>query len=197
MADAVELTAYSLDVAANPHRAFRPVPFAFAALMPLATFTALDLPSAHPRPAPTTEVTVALVPRTRVVVSAYAIPPPPPPVIRVPQASIPVVLPELDFERLEFVLGVGVMPARPLSNPDPGAFAARAGLRVGEGATVVFRVHVLISGEVGDLVTEISSGSDAVDAAAAEYVRALEWMPGRIDGRPQGQWVRWGVRLEG
>lgn len=95
-------------------------------------------------------------------------------------------------------VGVGTMvPHRTGNAIDPAPFARRAGLQAGQGATVVLRVEILGSGEVGRVEVEVSGGSEVIDRAAIEFVRALTWEGGMVDGRPTALWVRQGVRLQG
>jgi TonB family protein len=83
------------------------------------------------------------------------------------------------------------------SAPDIRIYASRAELSAGDGATVVLRIEVLVSGEAGEIRVDVSSGRREVDAAAIAYARTQRWTPGRIDGRPEAIWIRWGVHLEG
>ena len=76
-------------------------------------------------------------------------------------------------------------------------FARQAGLQGGFGATVVVRVEVRGTGEVGRVEVDVSGGSRRVDRAAVAYVRALKWIGGRVGNEPQTLWIRWGVRLDG
>jgi TonB family protein len=76
-------------------------------------------------------------------------------------------------------------------------FAHDAGLKYGSGATVVLRVEVRGSGLVGRVEIDASSGNRRVNQAAIAYVRALKWVGGRIDDKPETIWIRWGVRLDG
>jgi TonB family protein len=79
---------------------------------------------------------------------------------------------------------------------DSAPYARAAGLAAGTGATVVLRLEILDSGEVGRVEVEVSGGADAIDQAAIAYVRVLPWAGGMIDGRPASMWIRWGVRLQ-
>jgi len=76
-------------------------------------------------------------------------------------------------------------------------FAHGAGLNYGSGATVVLRVEVHGGGLVGRVEIDASSGNRRIDQAAVAYVRALKWVGGRIDDKPETIWIRWGVRLDG
>jgi TonB family protein len=94
-------------------------------------------------------------------------------------------------------IGVGTMaPHAENGSLDSSPFARAAGLRPGEGATVVLRVEVLGSGDVGRVEIDVSGGSADIDRAAVAYARLLPWVGGMIDGRPATLWIRWGVRLE-
>lgn len=79
--------------------------------------------------------------------------------------------------------------------PDMRPYAQLAGLRPGESAVVVLRVEVLLSGQVGQVEVDVSSGSRQVDEAAMAYARLLAWVPGRFDGTGKTTWVRQGIRL--
>jgi TonB family protein len=76
-------------------------------------------------------------------------------------------------------------------------YLQRAGLRRGEGATVVLRIEVLESGDPGRIEIDASSGSQQIDQAAVDYARIQHWYAGRANGAPRPMWVRWGVRLQG
>jgi TonB family protein len=76
-------------------------------------------------------------------------------------------------------------------------YLQQAGLRPGEGATVVLRIEVLDSGDPGRIEIDASSGSQQVDQAAVDYARIQHWYAGRANGAPRPMWVRWGVRLQG
>ena len=76
-------------------------------------------------------------------------------------------------------------------------FAHGAGLNYDSGATVVLRVEVRGGGLVGRVEIDASSGNRRIDQAAIAYVRALKWVGGRIDDKPETIWIRWGVRLDG
>jgi TonB family protein len=75
-------------------------------------------------------------------------------------------------------------------------YLQQAGLRPGEGATVVLRIEVLESGDPGRIEIDASSGSRQVDQAAVDYARIQHWYAGRANGAPRPMWVRWGVRLQ-
>jgi TonB family protein len=75
-------------------------------------------------------------------------------------------------------------------------YLQQAGLRSGEGATVVLRIEVLESGDPGRIEIDASSGSQQVDQAAVDYARIQHWYAGRANGAPCPMWVRWGVRLQ-
>jgi hypothetical protein len=146
---------------------------------------------------PATESLVSVILRPKVIVSrdqtAAAL------VVRVPQLS-PMVyaeeIPAIVHPTLA-VMGIGTMPPRPeIGDIDPAPFARHAGLRPGEGATVVLRVEVLDSGAVGRVEVDVSGGSAEIDQAAAAYARSVPWIGGMIDGRSATLWVRWGVRLQ-
>jgi TonB family protein len=179
-----------------PRRHVRIGPLALSLVFPAALFFLLDarLPQ---KPNDTEVQTVELFIPRRVVVDRFASNVTAAPRIRVPVESIPVVVPDLQLEVTEEVLGLGRMVAHPTARIDPAMIGAAAGLLAGEQATVVLRVEILPSGEVGQVVTELSSGSRAVDAAVEEYVRTLNWVAGRADGRPEAQWIRWGIQLLG
>jgi TonB family protein len=75
-------------------------------------------------------------------------------------------------------------------------YLRRAGLRHGEGATVVLRIEVSEAGAPTRVLVDTSSGSRQIDEAAVEFARAQHWYAGRISGRPHSMWIRWGVRLQ-
>lgn len=75
-------------------------------------------------------------------------------------------------------------------------YLQQAGLRRGDGATVVLRIEVLESGDPGRIEIDISSGNRQVDQAAMDYARIQHWYAGRANGVPRPMWVRWGVRLQ-
>jgi hypothetical protein len=94
-------------------------------------------------------------------------------------------------------IGVGMMAPRPADVAiDPAPFARRAGLQPGEGATVVLRLEVLGTGQLGRIEIEVSGGASEVDREAIAYVKSLPWIGGMSDGRPASMWIRWGVRLQ-
>lgn len=124
---------------------------------------------------------------------------PSPPVIQVPAtAPIDTELSIADELRPTVeVMDVGTMAPHPDdSSVDPTEYARRAGLQAGEGATIVLRLEVLGTGDLGTILVETTGGSEAIDMAAIDYVRALAWAGGRVDGRPATIWIRWGVRLQ-
>jgi hypothetical protein len=146
---------------------------------------------------PETEPLVSVFIRPRVIVSRE--PSVAPPAIRVPKASPVVfeaVIPETVRPTIE-VLGIGTMSPRPADvTVDPAPFAQRAGLSPGDGATVVMRVEVLGTGDLGRIEVEVSGGTPRVDQEAIAYVRSIPWIGGLVDGQPTTLWVRWGVRLQ-
>jgi TonB family protein len=75
-------------------------------------------------------------------------------------------------------------------------YVRRAGLRRGEGATVVLRIEVSDMGAPNRIVVDTSSGSRLIDAAAVEFAQMQHWYAGRINGRPHAMWIRWGIRLQ-
>ncbi len=75
------------------------------------------------------------------------------------------------------------------------ALAQRAGLHAQEQVTVLLRIEILATGQVGEVVVERSGGTPAMDAAAMDYVRMLHWIAGRRGGEPAACIIRWGVRL--
>lgn len=79
--------------------------------------------------------------------------------------------------------------------PDVAPYATLGGLLPGESAVVVLRIEVLPNGNAGQIVVDVSSGSDQVDQAAVEYARLLAWVPGRLHGVEERTWVRHGIRL--
>lgn len=150
---------------------------------------------------PETEPLVAVFVRPRIVLgSDPAAALPERPVIRV-RATVPrlydVPIPNLD-RPTTVAMGVGTMVPQPADiYVDPTPFAQQAGLPVGLGATIVLRLEVLGSGELGRVEVDVSGGSEAIDAAAVAYARAMPWLAGAIDGRPEAMWIRWGVHLQG
>jgi TonB family protein len=95
-------------------------------------------------------------------------------------------------------MGIGTVPPHPsTTGTDARWYAAQAGLRAGEGATVVLRVEVLAFGELGRIEVDVSSGRRQVDDAAIAYARDWTWSGGLVNGQPHAVWVRVGVRLEG
>jgi hypothetical protein len=103
-----------------------------------------------------------------------------------------------DLERpIAVVAGVGTMAPQPIgAAPDVEPFAQQAGLAPGTGATVVLRLEVLGSGELGRVAVEVSGGSARIDQAAESYARAMLWTGGMKEGRPEPIWIRWAVRLQ-
>jgi TonB family protein len=83
------------------------------------------------------------------------------------------------------------------SLPDTKAYSALAGLHEGTGGTVVLRVEVCGSGAIGRVAIDVSAGNKRIDRAAVAYIRAIKWVAGSVDGRPETMWIRWGVRLDG
>ena len=75
-------------------------------------------------------------------------------------------------------------------------YLQRAGLRRGEGATVVLCIEVLESGDPGRIEIDVSSGSRQVDLAAVDYARIQHWYAARANGTPHSMWIRWGIRLQ-
>jgi hypothetical protein len=107
--------------------------------------------------------------------------------------------PTADFDRPAITaIGVGTMaPTVADVDVDSRPFARAAGLKPGEGVTVVVRIEVLGSGELGRVTVDMSGGSTARDEAAIAYARSLTWIGGLIDGQPATLWLRWGIRLQG
>lgn len=146
---------------------------------------------------PETEPLVAVILRPAIAVSRNPSVAPPPiyalkdaPILYDPQ------LPELHRSVLD-VFGVGTMPPRvDDAEIDATRFAREAGLEPGDGATVVLRVEVFGSGELGRVEVDVSGGTPEIDREAIAYSRALVWIGGMVDGHPATVWVRWGVRLQ-
>ena len=103
-----------------------------------------------------------------------------------------------DIERpAVMAMGVGTMTPYPeIEAIDPRPFARRAGLAPGKGATVVVRVEVFGTGEIGRAEIDVPGPTETVNEAALAYVRALPWVGGMVDGQPATFWIRYGVRLE-
>jgi TonB family protein len=83
-----------------------------------------------------------------------------------------------------------------LTGTDMAPYIKRAALLPGEGATVVLRIEVLVTGDPGRIEIDISSGSQRVDQAAVAYAHTQHWQAGRVNGVRQVMWIRWGVRLQ-
>jgi len=152
-------------------------------------------PAAETVPVAETERMLTVYVRPRVVVSRA--PSVAPPAIRVPKDApllYDAAIPEIEEPTIA-VLGVGTMPPHPDDAAiDPAPFARQAGLQPGDGATIVLRLQVLWTGDVGDVEVDVSSGAPAIDRAAIDYARAIPWIGGMIDGRPQTIWIRWGLQ---
>jgi TonB family protein len=73
----------------------------------------------------------------------------------------------------------------------------RAGLAENIQATAVLRIEVLSDGRAGSVIVERSGGSDAIDAAAVDYVRCLTWIPGYLSGQAVPITIRMAVHLSG
>jgi hypothetical protein len=148
--------------------------------------------------APETERLVSVFLRPRVIVSQHSSTDPP--VIRVPSGA-PILYDSsaTDAPRSTVaVIGVGTRAPQVVDAPlDAAPFARSAGLQPGHGAAVVLRIEVLGTGDLGAIIVEASGGTDAIDAAAIDYVRALTWSGGMVDGKPATIWIRWGVWLPG
>jgi TonB family protein len=94
-------------------------------------------------------------------------------------------------------IGIGTMAPQLMDGSlDSSPFARAAGLQPGQGATVVLRLEVLTSGELGRVEVEVSGGTPDIDRAAVAYARALVWTGGMIDGRPATIEIRWAARLQ-
>jgi TonB family protein len=108
-------------------------------------------------------------------------------------------IPIVDVPRpLTQSMGVGTVPPTAESaGVSKAAYVAAAGLVPGDGATVVLRIEVLDSGEVGRVEVDVSSRDPRIDEAAMAYVRAWHWRSGTRNGEPQSMWIRLGVRLDG
>ena len=161
-----------------------------------ALYLVAAFPSEIAHPVETDSLVVVNI-RPRIVVSRLPTVPPPP--IRLPKdIPIAVDLPIPDFAQPTLaVLGVGTMPPRPDELAiDPAPFARRAGLATGQGATVVLRVEVLGSGDIGRIEIDVSGGTPEIDREAIAYATALQWVGGMVDGQPASMWIRWGVRLQ-
>lgn len=84
-----------------------------------------------------------------------------------------------------------------LQTVDEDAFSRMAGLLAGESAIVVLRIEVLASGRTGRVVVDVSSGRQAVDAAAIAMAREKKWIAGVVRGEAHDAWIRIGIRLSG
>jgi len=67
----------------------------------------------------------------------------------------------------------------------PELVAHKNGVALKKPETVVLAILVLEDGQVGDVQVSRSCGSADVDAAAIQYARALRWLPGTKEHRPQ------------
>jgi len=72
-------------------------------------------------------------------------------------------------------------------NPAP-AYPARALRQRAEG-TVLLEVHVLSSGQSGEIKLQSSSGSTLLDEAAINAVKTWRFRPAEVNGRPVAQWI--------
>jgi TonB family protein len=79
---------------------------------------------------------------------------------------------------------------------DTAPFAARAGIAPGTTARVLVTVDISHRARVERVDVTASSGNAAVDAAAADYVRALVWIPARVAGRAANMRIRFAVELK-
>jgi TonB family protein len=147
--------------------------------------------------APKTESFVAVLVRPRVIVSQDPIALPPS--VRVPKdapLAYGAPIPEINRPTIT-VIGVGTRAPHPAdASVDATPFVRQAGLRPGEGATVVVRLEVLETGDVGQVEIDVSGGTPEIDRAAIAYAKSWPWTGGLIDGKPATIWVRWGVRLQ-
>jgi hypothetical protein len=108
------------------------------------------------------------------------------------------ILPPEMARPLKLTAGIGTLaagPGAPDLLPESRPFAVKAGLLLGQGATVVLRVEVLDDNEVGRIVVEVSGGSPEIDVAAIDYARAMPWIGAVVDGKPVPMEVRYAVRL--
>jgi len=67
----------------------------------------------------------------------------------------------------------------------PAVVAQKSGVVLRQPETVVLAILVLEDGQVGEVQMTRSCGSANVDAAAVQYARALRWLPGTKEHRPQ------------
>jgi TonB family protein len=74
-------------------------------------------------------------------------------------------------------------------------YARRAGILPRQPATVVLAILVQENGEVGDVRVVRGSGSDAIDAAAVEYAKALHWIAGTQNREPRSMRITFPVTL--
>ena len=94
-------------------------------------------------------------------------------------------------------MGVGTIPpTAEAEGVDKARYVAAAGLVHGDGATVVFRIEVLDSGEIGRIEVDVSSRDPRIDEAAMAYLRAWHWRSGTHNGEPRSMWIRLGVRFD-
>ena len=155
---------------------------------------------AAPEPAATPTVSpeiVSFLVRPRVIISTSSGATLPP--IRLPEEAPIAFSADLSdiLRPTLLVAGVGTMAPRPASTPaDTERYARAAGLLAGQGATVVLRVEVLPTGDVGRVEIDVSCGESRVDSAAVAYIRSLAWIPGMVDGEPVTLWLRWPVRIQ-
>jgi TonB family protein len=77
----------------------------------------------------------------------------------------------------------------------PPEYAQQAGLQPGTRALVILRVEVRSDGMVGTITVERSGGSEAIDVAAANFVRTLTWIPAHEYGKPVAMTMRFAVQL--
>lgn len=120
--------------------------------------------------------------------SDSANPPAPAPMLAMETPMIDLPLPEQPPIEVEAHAGMrGIEPPRvdPTSTLDLESYSARISLPQGQIATVVVLVDVAEDGRVTHALVVRSTGSAAANAAALEYARGLNWIPGRIAGEPR------------
>ena len=167
-----------------------------AHLVGIVLFTRLTNIERPPNPQPTVPTFEA-----RILVQRSGDPTP------IPEISVHFVDPDMnalmmlrfdDLEDLDLsgVIAVSSAPQlRRIQITDTEGYARKAGLQIGQAATVLLAIEVLPDGTVGEATVNRSSGTAAVDAAAIEYAKGLRWIPGTADHQPRAMRILFPITL--
>src|SRR5262245_7460919 len=99
--------------------------------------------------------------------------------------AVKLVMPDLTVELEDSESSLQPPMIDPEMQLDVSSYTERAGLPAGVVATVILLLEIAPDGSVMSAEVTRSNAAEQANAAAVDYAKATQWMPGRVDGQPQ------------